>query len=110
MADKVVVIIATKEKEKAITGMMYAKNAAKNKWLKDVKVVFFGPAEKLIAEDEEAGAYAADIAQLTETYACKYLSDRDNISDKIRKQNIKIENVGTIISDYVKDGYETMVW
>lgn len=110
MADKVVVIIATGEPEKALTGMMYAKNAAKHNWLEDVKVVYFGPSEKLLIENEKISKYAIEIADITETFACKFLSDEQNISEEISKKNIKVEYVGTIISDLIKDGYETMVW
>ena len=45
MASKVMVIVSTAEKEKALTGIMYAVNAQKNKWVDDIKVIFFGPFE-----------------------------------------------------------------
>jgi hypothetical protein len=41
LASKIVVIISTGEKEKVFTGIMYATNAQKNKWIDEVKVVFF---------------------------------------------------------------------
>ena len=53
MASKIMVIISTAEKEKALTGIMYAVNSQKNKWVDDVKVVFFGPFENLICEDDD---------------------------------------------------------
>ena len=46
MASKIMVIISTAEKEKALTGIMYAVNAQKNGWVDEVKVVFFGPFEQ----------------------------------------------------------------
>lgn len=110
MTSKVLVIIATGEKEKAITGLMYAKNAAKNNWLDDLKVVFFGPSEKLITEDKEIAEYALEIADLCETMACKYISDKEDISDEIKEKGVKIEYVGSIISDFIKEGYVPMVW
>ena len=39
MSSKLLVILATKDKEKALTGLMYAKNAIKREWLDDVKVL-----------------------------------------------------------------------
>ena len=48
MSLKVLVIIATGEKEKALAGLMYAGNALKFGWLEDLKVVLFGPSERLI--------------------------------------------------------------
>ena len=62
MVSKVLVILSTGEKEKAYTGIMYATNAQKNKWLDEVKVIFFGPFEDLLCADEEV----ADFASLAE--------------------------------------------
>ena len=45
MGSKLLVMIATGDREKALAGLMYACNILKNRWLDDVKVVFFGPSE-----------------------------------------------------------------
>ena len=42
MSSKVMIIISTAEKAKALTGIMYAVNAQKNKWVDDIKVIFLG--------------------------------------------------------------------
>lgn len=36
MSDKAIVIISTAEAEKAYTGLMYAVNALKNRWMEDM--------------------------------------------------------------------------
>ena len=59
MASKILVIVSTAEKHKALTGIMYAVNAQKNKWVNDIKVIFFGPFENLICEDEEVAQAAS---------------------------------------------------
>ncbi len=62
MASKVMVILSTAEKDKALTGIMYAVNAQKNKWVDDLKVIFFGPFENLICDDEKvAQVYDDDV-------------------------------------------------
>jgi len=61
MASKVMVIVSTAEKQKALTGIMYAVNAQKNKWVDDIKVIFFGPFENLLCEDEEVVAAASQL-------------------------------------------------
>jgi len=110
MTDKVLVIIATGDKAKALTGLMYAKNALKREWLEDVKVVYFGPSERLMVEDADVASAAIEVASLGEAYACKAISDRENISEKIDEMGVRVEYVGSIISDYVKQGYIPMVW
>ena len=49
MAENILVIISSGEEAvgKAMTGMRFAYNAAKNKWLNDVRIILFGPSEKL---------------------------------------------------------------
>jgi hypothetical protein len=110
MTDRVLVIIATGDKSKALTGLMYARNALRRGWLRDVKVVYFGPSERLMAEDADVASAAIEVASLGEAYACKAVSDRENISEKIDEMGVKVEYVGAIISDYIKQGYVPMVW
>jgi hypothetical protein len=110
MTDKLLVIIATGDRDKALTGLMYAKNAVKRGWLGDVKVVFFGPSERLMCSDPEVANAAIEVARLGESYACKAISDRETISDRISEMGVRVEYVGSIISEYIKEGYTPMVW
>ena len=110
MTDKLLVIIATGDREKALTGLMYAKNAVKRGWLRDVKVVYFGPSERLMCSDTEVADAAIEVAGLGESYACKAISDRETISDRISEMGIRVEYVGSIISEYIKEDYTPMVW
>jgi hypothetical protein len=110
MTDKLLVIIATGDKQKALTGLMYTKNAFKREWLPDIKVVYFGPSEKLMVEDSQVRDEAIEVANMGECYACKAISDREAISDKVDEMGIRVEYVGSIISDLIKQGYVPMVW
>ena len=110
MSSKVLVIIASADREKILTALMYARNTIAYKWLDDVKVMFFGPSEKLLAEDAEIAAEASAIADVGEAIACKFLSDRDGTSKTISDLRVNVEYVGTIIADLLKDGYTPMVW
>ena len=74
MASKVMVIVSTAEKDKALTGIMYAVNARKNKWVDDLKVIFFGPFENLLCEDEEVITAASKLQEYETPIACKFLS------------------------------------
>lgn len=111
MNDKVLVVISTAEVEKAYAGMMYAVNALKQNWMSDVKLIFFGPSEKLLLEDEGMKDFLSQFNELKgESVACKFISDRDETSVKIEKLGVKIEFVGSLISDYVKKGFIPMIW
>ena len=96
---------------KARTGAMYAVNALKHGWLEDVKIIFFGPAQDLLLEDAELQNYIKEYQTMEETaVACKYISDRDKISEQLSEIGIQVEYVGKMISDYILDGYIPMVW
>ncbi|MBW1697759.1 MAG: hypothetical protein JRH18_10740 [Deltaproteobacteria bacterium] len=110
MSSKIVVIISTGEKEKAFTAIMYATNAQKNKWLDEVKVVFFGPFENLICQDEEVADFASQLLDFETPVACKRLSDEAGISDKLKSLGYDVEYVGSIISELIKQGYAPMVF
>ena len=110
MTSKVLVIISTAEKDKALTGIMYAVNAQKHQWVEDLKVIFFGPFENLICEDEEVAAAASQLLDFETPIACKFLSDRDKISKKLDEFGFDVQYVGSIISNNIKDGYVPLVF
>jgi len=110
MSAKLLVIISTGESQKAWTGLIYAHNARKEGWMEDVKVVFFGPAEHLLVEDEEIAKMAKALAKTEKPFACKFLSDRDKISEKIEALGVEVAYAGTVISGFIKDGYVPMVF
>ena len=110
MNAKVLVIISSGEKEKALTGLMYARNAKERGWMDEVKVIFFGPSENLLVQDEDIEDMAKQISQTEKPVACKFLSDRDGISEKIEEIGVNVDYVGTIISDLIKEGYAPLVF
>jgi hypothetical protein len=110
MSSNVLIVLSTGEKEKALTGILYAVNAQKNKWLEDVKVIFFGPFEKLVCEDDEVVDAASQLLEYQTPVACKFLSDQDRVSDKLSELGFDVQYVGSMISDYIKKGYTPMVF
>jgi len=110
MGKKVLVIISTAEREKALVGVMYATNALKNKWLEDVKVFFFGPFEKLVAEDKEIQAIVAPLLEYQTPVACMFISDRDNVSASLHTLGYDVSYIGSEISAYIEEGYIPMVF
>lgn len=104
------IILSTGEKEKAFTGIMYAFNAQKNKWLDDVKVIFFGPFEDLVCNDPEVSDFASQLLDHETPIACKRLSDNAGISERLHEMGYRVEYVGKIISGFIKAGYVPMVF
>lgn len=110
MAGKVVTIIATSDPEKARTGVMYTMRALQEGWLEEVKLIFFGPGEQVLLEDEAVQKMVSRIKEAETPLACKFLSDRDGTSEQIEELGVEVVYVGKIISDLIGEGYTPMIW
>ena len=111
MNEKLLVIISTSEVEKARTGLLYTINAKRNEWINDIKLIFFGPSEKLLLEDEIIQQYAEEFILMEEkVVACKFIAIQEKTDEKLNALGIEVEYVGEMISNYIKDGYIPMVW
>jgi hypothetical protein len=111
MDGKILVIISSSDPGKARTGMMYAVNALKNLWMEEVRVFFFGPAQDLLLEDTELQQLLQDYQTHEQTpVACKFLADRDGTAQPTAELGVRVEYIGKMISDLIKDGYVPMVW
>jgi hypothetical protein len=112
MATKVFVMLSTGDREVALeVGLIYPLNAARQKWMDEVKVIVFGPSEKLAAYDTEVQALLKDLQEAgVDVIACKWCADRMKITDSIEKAGIKVEYVGPIISQLLKDGWASLTF
>ena len=111
MADKVLVVVGTAERAKAQAGTMYAVNALKHGWMEDVRLMFFGPAETLLLDDEDLQELVREYQRHEGTpVACKFLADREGTSSSLAELGLDVAYVGPLISELIRDGYAPMVW
>ena len=112
MASKVFVILSSGDREVALeVGLVYPLNAKTKGWMDEVKVIIFGPSEKIAANDAEVQAKLKEIQKAgVEVMACKWCADRMNITDKLEAAGIKVVYVGSIISDLLKDGWASLTF
>ncbi len=112
MAEKALVIIASgaEAREKALTGIMYAVNAVRYKWLEDVRLIFFGPSEPLLLTDDDEIKKNMEIIQRTGLVpmACAAIAREEGIEPALLEKGIKVEYVGSIISSLIKEGYAVL--
>ncbi len=54
---------------------MYAKSTIHYGWMSDVKVIFFGPSQRLLALDEQVSMEAKSLLEKTEPIVCKFIAD-----------------------------------
>lgn len=111
MARKLLVIISSGEEamDKALTGMMYAMNVKKNNWLDDVKVIFFGPSERMIINAESDSQVGVFLKRLIEQgitpMACRAIAEGEDIIKGLSGLGIEVEYVGPLISSFIKNDY-----
>jgi len=110
MADRVFVILGSQDREVLLeVGITYPFNAAANGWMKEVKIILFGPSERLVVGDAEVQerlkeALSAGIPVL----ACKWCADRMEITEALEGLGIEVVYVGSVISDLLKAGWASL--
>jgi len=110
LSNKVLIIIATGEKEKALTGFFFAINSLKNEWFESVKVVLMGPSENLMANNQELQELTSDIFKYESPFACRFIAENNGLSENLVGQGYEVEYVGPIIATFIKAGYLPMVY
>lgn len=112
MANKVFAIISDDDREQALeVSLVYPMNCAKNKWLDEVKVIFFGPSEKLAAYDNEVQDKIKQmIGYGIEVLACKWCADRMGVTPQLEAQKINVVYVGPIISQLIREGWAQLTF
>ena len=108
---KVLIIISSGDIAKALTGLMWAINALKYKWVEDVEVIFFGPIERYIAEGrkELMDAILEYSKVKGRPLACRKVAEVEGYVDKLEGK-VEVVYVGTVISRYINEGYVTLVF
>ena len=112
MATKMFALECTGDREVLLqVGLVYPLNAAKRKWMDEVKVIFFGPSETLLAYDQEIQARVKEVEQAgIEVIACKACSDKLGVTDPIEKAGFKVVYVGQIMSQLLRDGWASLTF
>lgn len=111
MKQKVLVIVSTENRLKAMGALVFVQNSIKNKRFEDTKLILFGPSEKLVSEDQALQGIVSDIVSMEgKPMACKFISDMESISPKLTSLGFQIEYVGDPIGQFINDGYLPMVF
>jgi len=112
LANKVFCLVSTADREVVLeVGLIYPLNAARKKWMDEVIVIFFGPSEKLAANDVEVQGKIKELLDNgVKVVACKWCSDRMNITPLLENLGVKVDYVGSIISQLIKDGWAQLTF
>ena len=90
---------------------MYAYNAQKNGWWKQVSLLVWGPSAKLSSEDPKIQETLKKMKeQGVELIACKGCADQYGVSDKLEDLGIEVKYTGTYLTDFLKSGKKVVTF
>ena len=112
MAAKVFSLVTSGDKEVAAgVGLRYSYNAATKKWVDEIKVILFGPAEELAAYDTQVQAKLKDLMEAgVKVLACKACADEMNITGILEELGVEVVYVGSIMSQLLNDGWASLTF
>lgn len=111
MSDWLAVILASGDPKVLEMGLIYARNAAKQGWMSDVKLHLFGPSEVTIAADPVLQKTVKEIiSEGTSPQACKRYSDEYNATELLTEIGCHVAYIGAPLSEAVREGYAPMAW
>ncbi len=106
---KVIFIISSgaEQKEKALSGLRMAINMKVKNRVDDVRILFFGPSEEMIAKTDatidqmlkeatEAGVYKS---------ACSFIAESKKVDKELKAKDVKLEPAGEVVAKALKEGY-----
>lgn len=113
----VVVVIQSGDAEMIYFGLLYASRAIKNKWMDNVKVVLWGPAEKTMSglpADSEQIKLLKEIQSFGgkdgKVWVCRACADRYGIAKKMEELGCEVFHTGEATSYLLKLGYRLWTW
>lgn len=111
---KLFIIISSgmEAKGKALTGMMFAKNAKIREYAEDVRVIFFGPSEQALGQGDPD--FVKRYKELTEagvtSSACVYIARENGMESQLTTIGLELEPIGSVITRHVAEGYEVITF
>ncbi len=113
----VVIMLQSSDPDVLYLGLLYANNAIQKQWMDNVKIVFWGPAQKTLTslpDDSDqmklVKSIQAQHGQGSRIWACKACSERLGITEKMEKLGFEVFHVGNATSDLLKLGYRMWNW
>lgn len=88
-----------------------ALNTLKKKWMEEVRVILWGPTEKLAIENswfQEQIKLLIDSG--LEVYACKASSDEYGVSQQLSEIGVNVDYMGRFTMKMLKEGWNQMTF
>jgi len=111
MNDRLCVIVSSSDRDVIRTALQYARRTVTEKFMQDTRLFLFGPSERIIAGDAELQDFVKRFQDTgKEVMACKWCSDDYGVTDALKNLGIRVDYIGTYVSEAIRQGYTPMVW
>ncbi|MFH1853596.1 MAG: DsrE family protein [Candidatus Neomarinimicrobiota bacterium] len=105
--EKLVILWTSGDRDVALKMVfMYAGNAPRFEWWKDITLIVWGPSSKLLSEDPEVQeSFKKMLEAGIVAKACKACSDQYGVSDKLTTLGVEVKYMGGELTEYIKGDY-----
>lgn len=84
--------------------LMYTHGAQRGGWFDEVRLIIWGPSQRLVIGDKDIRAKIAALkSDGVHVQACLACADSYGIADDLRELDIEVKYMGTPLSDHIKD-------
>ena len=111
--NSLVVLWTSADREVALNMVcMYTYNAKAKGWWDDVRLILWGPSQRLLVEDEELQEYVRRMREAGIVLeACKKCSDQyEGVSAGLEQLGIKVYYIGEKLTSYLKEGRKVITF
>jgi hypothetical protein len=110
MADKLLVVIVSDD-VKASVGARMAARMAQRGTLEDVRVLFFGPSERLLADPPpDLAESLATLRRHARPLACQAVAQQLGVASRLLEVDTELVPAGEEVERRLRDGYEIMTF
>jgi len=110
-SSKVVFLIMSSD-EKFDLALRMAYNSYKNKRFDDIKIIFFGPSQKRLAEisGEQKNMVDELIKEKVVDSACIRIAEETKIKPHLERMGVNLMPAGERVSFYIRQGYQILTF
>lgn len=110
--ESLVMVWSSQDREVALNMVfMYTYNAKAKGWWPDVRLIVWGAATRLLAQDHELQEYVkkmGDVGVVLE--ACKKCADNYGVSSRLEELGINVYYIGEQLTAYLRDGRHVLTF
>lgn len=104
---KVLIWLASADREKLMPGLMWGLNAKRNDWVDEVKIVVFGPSERTVMEDD---VLFSMVQEIEGTMFCRRVAEMEETVEQLETRGANVAYVGKPIAEAITEGYTVLTF